>query len=202
MHHLCDQLQVLGDRGEVLGTITYSISTHHPVPFTQQAAQKVQPQSQAQPESRQHDISLPAAVTEEDCCHSSSSSSSVTPMQTASLGGQSQPGSHAADAMSDAAASQDSTALTASGTNRRTASKHEVRAPLAHSQQGTEAVFSSLDEDLDADSLIPSSSGVLSGTMPQHLDVCTCRSATVLLLHSVCVEYCQATISHCFGYKP
>ena len=200
MHLLCDQLQVLGNHGEVLGTITYSVSTHHPVPFTQQAAQRVQPQSQAKPGSQQHDISLPAAVAEEDCSHSSSSS--VAPMQMASLGGQSQPGSHAADVMSDAAASQDSTALTAFGTNRRTASKHDVRAPLAHSQQGTEAVFSSLDEDLDADSLIPSSSGVLSGTMPQHLDVCTCRSATVLLLRSVCVEYCQATISHCFGYKP
>lgn len=178
MHHLCDQLQVLGDRGEVLGTITYFVSTHHPVPFTQQSAQRVQPQSQAQPESRQHDISLPAVVTEEECCHSSSSSS-VAPMQTASLGGQSQPGSHAADAMSDAAASQDSTALTAFGTNRRTASKHDLRAPLAHSQHGTETVFSSLDEDLDADSLIPSSSGALSGTMPQYLDVCRCTSVTV-----------------------
>ena len=182
-------LQVLGNYGEVLGAITYSVSTHCPVPSAQQAAQRVQqPWSQAQLESQQHDFSLHAAVTEDDRSDSSSSSSSVTAIQTASLGGQSQLGSPAAaDAVSDAGASQDSTALTAFGTHRRTGSKHDKREPLPHVQQGTEAVSGSLDEDLVADSLVPSSSGVLFGTMPQHLDVCSCRSATVSLLHCVCV---------------
>lgn len=173
-------LQVLGNHGEVLGAITYSVTTHCPVPSAHQAAQRVQPQSQAQPESQQHDFSLPAAVTEADS--TDSSISSVAPVQTASFGGQSQPGSHAAaDAVSDAAASQDSTALTAFGTHRRTASKHDERAPLAHVQQGTKAVSSSLDKDLDADSLISSSSGVLFGTVSQHLDVCRCTSGTAIL---------------------
>ena len=196
MHvHFCDQLQVLGNHGEVLGAITYSVSTHYPMPSGQQAAQRVQPPSQAQPEMQQHDSSLPAAVIKDDC--SDSSNSSVAPIQSASFGGQSQPRNQAAaaDAVSHAAASQDSTALTAFGRHRRTASKHDVPAPLAHGQQGTEAVSSSLDEDPDADSLISSSSGVLFDNMPQHLDVCRCRSATMLLLHCICVEYGQAIIS-------
>ena len=158
----CDKLQVLGNHGEVLGAITYSVSTYRPVPYALQAAQRIQPQSQAQSESQQHGISLPAAVTEDDC--SDSSSSSVAAIQTVSLGGQSQPGAHAAaDALSDAAASQDSTALTAFGAHKRTARRHDERVPVAHDQQGTEAASSSLDEDLDADSLIPSSSGMLFG---------------------------------------
>lgn len=152
------QLQILGNHGKVLGAITYSVSTHSPVPSAEQSAQRTQPQphSQAQPESDQHGI----LSSEDDC--SESSSSSVAAMHTASVGGQSQPAAHAAtDAGSDAAALQASTVLTAFGTDMHTVSKRDVSAAVAHDQLGTEAVSSSLDGDLDADSLIPSSSGML-----------------------------------------
>lgn len=145
----------------MLGAITYSVSKHCPVATTQQAVQYTQPQPQAQPESLQHDISLPVAIQEDNC---SDSSCSAAPIRRSSAGGQSQPASHAAaaaDALSDAAASQDSTALSAFSTHRRTTSKQDVSVPAAHGQQGTEALSSSLDDDGDADSLIPLSSGLL-----------------------------------------
>lgn len=148
------QLQILGDHGKVLGTVTYSVSTRSSVPSAQQAAQRTQPQphSQAQPESGQHGVCSP----EDDC--NDTSSSSVAASHTASDGGHSLLEAHAAtDAGSDAAALQASTAF---GTDVHTASKRDVSAALAHSQEGTEADSSSLD-DLDADSLIPSSSGML-----------------------------------------
>lgn len=128
------------------------------MPSAQQAAQRTQPQphSQAQPDSDQHGIRSP----EDDC--NESSSSTVAASYTASVGGQSQPEAHAATgAGSDAAALQDSTALTAFGTDLHIASKSDVSAAFDHDQQGTEAVSSSLDDDLQADSLIPSSSGML-----------------------------------------
>lgn len=142
----------------MLGAVTYSVSTHSPVPSAQQAAQRTQPHSQAQPESGQHAVCSP----EDDC--SESSSSSIAASHTASDGGQSLLEAHAAtDAGSDAAALQ---ASTAAGADVRTASKRDASAALAHSQEGTEAVSTSLDDDPDADSLIPSSSGILLRKWP------------------------------------
>ena len=154
------QLQILGNNGKVLGAVTYSVSTHSSVPCAQRAAQRTQPQprSQAQPESGQRGVCSP----EDDC---NDSSSSVAASHTASDGGQSLLEAHAAtDADSDAAALQASTAF---GTDVCTASKRDVSAALAQSQENTEAVPTSLDDDLHADSLIPSSSGMLL-EMPVH----------------------------------
>ena len=159
--HCWCALQVVGQHGEVLGTIIYSIGTQRPVPASQQRTQP-----QPQPQTQQAGSTLPAAVRDDD----STESSSAGHIQTASLGGQSQTAFHAAaaaDALSDATASQDSTALTAVSTHRRTTASMGV--PVGYGPQGTEALQSSLDDhrrndDGGAESLIPSSSAPLPDT--------------------------------------
>lgn len=166
-------LQVVGQHGQVLGAIIYSVGTQRPAPPSQQITQRTQPQPE--PETQQQVSVFPAAVREDD----STESTSAAHIQTASLGGRSQTAVYAAvaaDAMSDATASQDSTALTAARTCRRTASKQDAGVPVGHGPQGTEALSSSLDDhdcddNDDAESLIPSSSGLLPDTkwpLPMH----------------------------------
>lgn len=168
-HHSFAALQVVGKHGEVLGAIMYSLSTQRPVPSSQQSAQRSQPQPQ--PETQQQVSAFPAAVKEDE----SIESSSAAHIHAALLGGRSQTAFHAAaaaDAMSDATASQDSTALTAVVTHRRAANKQDVGVPVGHGPQSTEALSSSLTDhdcdvdgnDDDAESLIPSSSGLLPDT--------------------------------------
>lgn len=165
----------------MLGAIIYSLSTQRPVP-TQQAIKRTQ--LELQPESQQQHASLAAAVKQDDCTDSSCSGAHI---RTASFGAQSQPACRpaaAADEVSDAAASLDSSALSAVSTHRRVVSKQYVGVPVAHGPQSTEVLSSSRDDHVedDAESLIPSSSGLQPGNRGLRYELCQCRPAVLCLV--------------------
>ena len=187
----CMHVQVVGNHGEVLGTISYSAGIHGPKHPAQQA---VQTTLQQQPESQQHRVSLSHVTRQKDSTSTDSSGSAVSGAagSSDSHGLLQQPVTHAAAA--DAAASQDSTALNAFKAQGHALHKQDMKGSIVHDQHATQAVAASR-EDAESEAFLPSSSGEMLAALCSDNPQLQNASVALPYLYHSCKTTCIISYS-------